>query len=214
MSSLGPSWRRLGPSWTLQRPAKPPLQAQGEGVGGGVLGLSWDRLGALLGHRGAVSRPRKAIGNEKGEKANTSMFRMCLKDVGLSALSWGSLEALLGGLGALLRLFGGVWEVSWGPLGGHRSKKGGAFMSVPPSGPERSPLGALLDRSWAPLGRSWGRLGALLGRIGRLLGRLGALLGRLGAVLGASWAVLGRSWGPLGPSWSVGKPKRRELERL
>ena len=36
MSSLGPSWRHLCPIQTLQLPAKPPLQAQGEGVGGGV----------------------------------------------------------------------------------------------------------------------------------------------------------------------------------
>ena len=36
MSSLGPSWRHLCPIQTLQLPAKRPLQAQGEGVGGGV----------------------------------------------------------------------------------------------------------------------------------------------------------------------------------
>ena len=95
-------------------------------------------------------------------------------------LSWGSLGALFGlswgAVGVLLGLFGGVWEVYWGHLGGHRSKQGVAFIGVPPSGPETSPLGAHLGRSSGALGRSWARLGPLLG---------------------SSWGSLGPSWGHL-----------------
>ena len=86
--------------------------------------------------------------------------------------SWGTLGALLGGLGALVGLFGEVWEVSWGHLGGHRSKKGVFFFIAPSSGPEKSPLGALLGRSLALVGPSWASLGP---------------------VLGLSWAILGPS---------------------
>ena len=41
-----------------------------------------------------------------------------------------------------------------------------------------SPLGALLERSWALLERSWGALGTLLGALGSSWGALGALLER------------------------------------
>ena len=66
-------------------------------------------------------------------------------------------------------------------------------------------------RSWAPLGAVMGRSWAVLGASCAVLG---ALLGRLGALLGASWAVLGWPRRLRGPSWSVGKPRRREGERL
>eukprot|EP00959_Pyramimonas_sp_CCMP1952_P065283 1362863-Pyramimonas_sp.AAC.1 len=54
------------------------------------------------------------------------------------------------------------WERSWGHFGGDRSKKGGSLISLALREPLKSPLGALLGRSWSALDRSWGRLGALL----------------------------------------------------
>ena len=54
---------------------------------GAVLGLSWAPLGTLLGHLGAISRPRKAIGQRKGEKAKINDFTRFLKDFGLSLSS-------------------------------------------------------------------------------------------------------------------------------
>ena len=58
-------------------------------------------------------------------------------------------------------------------------------IRVPPGEPLKSPLGALLGRSWSALGRSWGRLGALLGP----------------------------SWGPVGPSWSHLEASRADRTR-
>ena len=54
---LGRSWSRLG-----------ALSGRSWGRLGAVLGLSWASLGAFLGHRGAVSRPRNAIGSEKARR--------------------------------------------------------------------------------------------------------------------------------------------------
>ena len=45
----------------------------------------------------------------------------------------------------------------------------GLFFSAPPSGPEKSPLGALLGALGPVLGLSWARLGALLGHLGAIL---------------------------------------------
>ena len=120
-----------------------------------------------------------------------------LKDFGLSALSWGSLGALLGlswgAVEALCGLFGRVWEVSGGYLGGNRSKSRRAFIGAPPSGPEKSPLGALLGRSWGDLGRSWARLGPLLG---------------------PSWGSLGPSWGHLEASRAHRKRKGEKAKNI
>ena len=73
-----------------------------------------------------------------------------------------------------------LWGPSWassGPSWRPSIKKDGSFyFAPPPSGPEKSPLGSLLGRSWGALGRSWGRLGGLLG---------------------PSWGSLGPSWGHL-----------------
>ena len=90
-------------------------------------------------------------------------------------------------------LFGGVWEVYWGHIGGHRSKQGVALIGVPPTGPEKSPLGAHLGRSWGALGRSWARLGPLWG---------------------LSWGSLGPSWGHLEASRAHCKPKGEKAKNI
>ena len=41
--------------------------------------------------------------------------------------------------------------------------RGEHLLAPPPSGPNKSPLGALLGHSWGALGRSWARIGPLLG---------------------------------------------------
>ena len=107
--------------------------------------------------------------------------------------SWGSLGllgALLGRIGGLLGRTGAVLEAcwvvlglswkllgfSWGHLGGHRSQQGRAFLGVPQSEFDKSPLGVLLGRSWGAFGRSWGRLGP---RFGPSWGSLGPYSGHL-----------------------------------
>ena len=77
-----------------------------------------------------------------------------------------------GALGALLGPSLRPWGPSWGHLGGHRSKEGGAHW--------RPPVGAFRIVSWAALGRSWAHLGPLLG----------PSWGSLGPLLGPSWAIL------------------------
>ena len=106
--------------------------------------------------------------------------------------SWGLLEVLFG--------------ASWGPRGASEGLLGGL---VEPPGGFLGPRAGKVSSS-TPSGRS---PGAVLGTSGFVLGTSGAVLVLSGAVLGASGAVLGRSCGPLGPSWSVGKPKRRKLQK-
>ena len=146
------------------------------------------------------------------------------------AASWGPLGGLLGASwGPPVAILGASWGLlgaSWGHLGGDRSKKGVEPISPPPQEPLKSPLGALLGRSWsalgAVLGLSWAPLGALLGPLGAILrprmpigsekaimqksliflGFLkvfGLLEGSLGSSV-ASWSRLGTALGPLGPS--------------
>ena len=103
--------------------------------------------------------------------------------------SWGHLGAILGLLGAILGHLG----PSWGDLGGNRSKKRRPLISAPPSGPEKSPLGALLGRSWGALGRSWARLGPLWG---------------------LSWGSLGPSWGHLEASRAHRKRKGEKAKNI
>ena len=82
--------------------------------------------------------------------------------------SLGSLGRLLAGLlEAVLKLLGGRFEASFGPLLG------------------------LLGASWGLFWASWGPLGASWGPLGGLLGPLGSLLGPSWGPLGASWAPLG-----------------------
>ena len=59
--------------------------------------------------------------------------------------SWSALGALLGALGALLGLSGAPLGPLLGHLGGHRSKKRAALICAAPRGPNKSPLGALLN---------------------------------------------------------------------
>ena len=116
---------------------------------GGLLGASWVPRGGLWGPLGI-----------------------------LLGASWGPLlGAILGPLGVSWEPLGAVLEASealLGPSWKASIKKGGSPISPAPREPLKSPLGALLGRSWSALGRSWGRLGALLGP----------------------------SWGPLGQYWS------------
>ena len=70
---------------------------------GAVLGLSWAPLGALLGHLGAILRPRKAIGSEKARKQKTTVVHLFLTDFDL--------------LGGLLGRLRDQSESSWGGLG-------------------------------------------------------------------------------------------------
>ena len=151
------------------------------GALGAVLGLSWASLGALLGHLGAILRPRMAIETEKARKPKTLIFSRFWKDVGLLGISWERLGRLVGaswGLlgpswGALAALLGD-FQALLGPSWRRSIKEGESLISAAPLECLESPLGPLLRRSWSALGRSWGRLGALLGL----------------------------SWGPLGPSRS------------
>ena len=89
-----------------------------------VLGLSWASLGALLGHLGAILRPRMAIGSEQARKQQTLIFRRFWTDFGLLVVSWerrgrlvgacwGLLGPSWGPLGVLLGAFGGLLGPSW-----------------------------------------------------------------------------------------------------
>ena len=71
-------------------------------------------------------------------------------------------------------------------------------MTVPPSGRENKPPGALLGRSWGGLGRSWGALGRSCGALGALLGRSWGAPGRSWALLGAPGAIFARFSTPWG----------------
>ena len=90
----------------------------------------------------------------------------------LFGLSSGPLGALLGLSWALLRPFWGPLGtplgLSWAILEAIDEKRRRRLFQSPPSGPEKSPLGALLGRSWAwaLLGPSWASLGAVLGHLG------------------------------------------------
>ena len=66
-------------------------------------------------------------------------------------------------------------------------------MYLPPLGPSKSPLGALLGPSWGDLGRSGGRLGGLLG---------------------PCWAILGPSWGHLEASKAHRKRKNERQHSI
>ena len=97
------------------------------GAFGAVLRLSWASLGALLGHLGAILRPRMAVGSEKARKPTTLIFHSFWQDFGVLGVSWelpggllgaswgrlgpswGALEVLLGAFGELL---GPCWRIS------------------------------------------------------------------------------------------------------
>ena len=72
------------------------------GALGAVLGLSWASLGALLGHLGAILKPRLAIGSERATMQTSLIFFRFLKDFGI--------------LGGLLGKLFGLLEPSWGSL--------------------------------------------------------------------------------------------------
>ena len=101
------------------------------GALGAVLGLSWASLGALLGHLGAIFRPRKAIGSENARKQKSRMFA-----------SWGPPWRSR-------RLLGAILERSWGLLehiGSHLE----AFQAILSHLGNRLGLPeALLEPSWA-----------------------------------------------------------------
>ena len=155
----------------------------------GFLGRSWDRIEALRGlswaslgqsWRPSTKRDGNIIGPSEGHVGGL------WDSLGpLFGPSWGALGALLGALGAVLGPSGAPLGPLLGHLGGHRAKETGALISIAPSGPEKSHLGAVLGRSWGALGRSWGRLGPLLGL----------------------------SWGRLGPSWSHLEASRAHRKR-
>ena len=110
------------------------------GALGAVLGLSWASLGALLGHLGAILRPRMAIGSEKARKQNTLIFLRFWKDFGLLGGSLGSSLATWGRLGAVL----GPLGASWNPL-----ERSCAILSH--LGGHLGLSEALLEPSWAIL---------------------------------------------------------------
>ena len=82
------------------------------GALGAVLGLSWASLGALLGHLGAILRPRMAIGSEKARKEKhidfPKVFEGLLRLGGLLGELFGHLEPSWGGLGASWSILGAI----------------------------------------------------------------------------------------------------------
>ena len=140
MPSWGPlvlllerSWAPLGPSFFSPLPQVSlvslgflsvrrmrchdgdPQRASGVTVGalGAVLGLSWaPLLGALLGHLGAILKPRMAIGNEKAERQTSFVFFRFGEEFGLLEASlesylasWSHPRAVLGPLTTSSELF-------------------------------------------------------------------------------------------------------------
>ena len=107
------------------------------------MGPSWASLGALLGHLGAILRPRKAIGSEKARKQKTLIFHWFLKDFGL--------------LGGLLGRLRGHLEPSWNGLGASCRH---AVSYLDPCLAILCAIGGHLGLSEAILEPSWAILGA------------------------------------------------------
>ena len=157
---------------------------------GAFFGLSWARLGGVLGASGSVlgsseAPPEPLLGllsasQSKNGYAKHVHFPKGSERNGTMFASWGSLG---GPLGALLGRLRGLLD----RLGAILGRLGGLLDRLGPNLGVLERSWTVLEPSWTPLGPSW-------------------------APLGPSWARLGPSWAPLGPSGAPLRPSWRPWE--